>query len=1139
MKMMDTFWMLFLLSLLSGRVFGHTLPQNLEKPNKKFSWSCSEAPASTHNPSSVHSLRPADITVFSVVGLTHTPNVMSSIISSFQDVMSMFSPEFTSVLPDDVPSGLVNQAEQAVSLLNTQQPYIAETGWKLVIIFVTVDRQCMCAEEVTIVAQEVDAAVQVLHSQVKKAIISVVIQDSEPYSQHGRICSCLSFDSDEDLRLTGAIYSHALLEYLKETLSEKDWYSRDDFTVVLQDIPLFSDAISNTYEWTSEENLNNNQANTLFLQLWENLLQPNNMQEKLKNGDVPTVQCQTQHQPFLRTEKNSPSRGAVPTLDTGREELGVNKLWGTIKQTQRKFKDANHPTSQGFGQGEDTGGSRGNPQKMVTGTEMHCEDMSPSNTIPTSVHTVRPADIRVVGAVGDSLTAGNGVASTNLVAVLTQYRGLSWSIGGDSNLSTVTTLPNIMRVFNPELTGFSVRTGKQNTKQAFLNQAVAGAKSSDILGQAEALVKRMKTDNRINFYSDWKVITMFIGGNDFCDSCIKPLYYSPENFMKRIQVALDFLHSEIPRVIVNLVEPLHIIPLRVMHQNTTLGCPTWLVRILCPCVVTPEDGSEALQDLEDLNRAYQRVLKDLVESGRYDTHSNFTVVLQPFLRDIAVPMLDGRPDRSFFSPDCFHLSQKAHTLMARALWNNMMEELGNKTHRQDFFLGLQAKCPSQISPFLQTFENSNYTYKGPLPPPPPITNWGSDFSCTDTKPSINVPSSVHRLRPTDIKVIAALGDSFTAALGTKSKNYTQFHTEYKGVSWSIGGDHSLDMTTTLPNILRQFNPSLWGFSNGDGLSAQDGFNMAVSGATASDLVDQVNRLIQGLKSSESVDFEMDWKLITVLIGVNDLCKYCMDQNNLSPQNYSHHLMKALDLLYKEVPRVLVNVLTVPEIEALRMVRRSSLGCSFFPRDVCPCFMTPADNSSELIELKLINHEYQTQMEQLISGERYDGREDFTVVLQPYLQNTTVPLDKDGKPDLSYFTLDCFHFSERAQAEMAISLWNNMLEPVGNKTTFNNFTYDRTKLRCPSETLRPFIYTKMNSHPDYFTTPEPTSASTSQPQLTAPCPKGVPVWVPAIFGIIGLFLGWGVTWLFMRRWIKKQKSEYKLKEKETEVKGTNL
>ncbi|MCJ8743762.1 hypothetical protein PDJAM_G00097890 [Pangasius djambal] len=202
-------------------------------------------------------------------------------------------------------------------------------------------------------------------------------------------------------------------------------------------------------------------------------------------------------------------------------------------------------------------------------------------------------------------------------------------------------------------------------------------------------------------------------------------------------------------------------------------------------------------------------------------------------------------------------------------------------------------------------------------------------------------------------------------------------------------------------------------------------------------------------------------------------------------------------------------------------------------------MTPADNSSELTELKLINQEYQIEVEQLISGERYNGREDFTVVLQPYLQNTTIPLDKDGNPDLSYFTLDCFHFSERAQAEMAISLWNNMLEPVGNKQTFNNFTYDRTKLKCPSENLRPFIYTKMNSRPDYFTTPEPTSTSTPVPSTPAPCPDSVPVWVPAIFGVTGLLIGWGVTWLFMRRWIKKQKSEDKVKEKETEMKRTSF
>lgn len=97
----------------------------------------------------------------------------------------------------------------------------------------------------------------------------------------------------------------------------------------------------------------------------------------------------------------------------------------------------------------------------------------------------------------------------------------------------------------------------------------------------------------------------------------------------------------------------------------------------------------------------QNAMRQLIDSGRYDTHKNFTVVLQPFMRDVYLPRLavradtpetflllvtwnvnihshlflllkDGRPDRSYFAPDCFHLSQKAHTLMARALWNNMV-----------------------------------------------------------------------------------------------------------------------------------------------------------------------------------------------------------------------------------------------------------------------------------------------------------------------------------------------------------------------------------------------------------------------------------------------------------------------------------
>ena len=38
-------------------------------------------------------------------------------------------------------------------------------------------------------------------------------------------------------------------------------------------------------------------------------------------------------------------------------------------------------------------------------------------------------------------------------------------------------------------------------------------------GQAELLVSRMKDSDNIDYENDWKVITIFIGGNDLCDFC--------------------------------------------------------------------------------------------------------------------------------------------------------------------------------------------------------------------------------------------------------------------------------------------------------------------------------------------------------------------------------------------------------------------------------------------------------------------------------------------------------------------------------------------------------------------------------------------------------------------------------------------
>jgi phospholipase B1 len=89
---------------------------------------------------------------------------------------------------------------------------------------------------------------------------------------------------------------------------------------------------------------------------------------------------------------------------------------------------------------------------------------------------------------------------------------------------------------------------------------------------------------------------------------------------------------------------------------------------------------------------------------------------------------------------------------------------------------------------------------------------------------------------------------------------------------------------------------------------------------------------------------------------------------------------------------------------------------------------------------------------LIASGRYDTKEDFTVVLQPFMKKmkppTTVSISFSeflrnginfinflfsillkkvfGTPDYSYFAPDCFHLSAKGHQAAAIELWNSMV-----------------------------------------------------------------------------------------------------------------
>ncbi|XP_044910694.1 phospholipase B1, membrane-associated isoform X5 [Felis catus] len=913
------------------------------------------------------------------------------------------------------------QARRLVDLMKNDTKINFQEDWKIITLFIGGNDLCeFCSDLVHYSPQNftdnIRKALDILHAEVPRAFVNLVnvleiINLRELYQEKKvscprlilrNLCSCVLKFDDNSPELASLIEVNKKYQEGTHQLVENGRYdTREDFTVVVQpffekvDMPKTSAGLPDSSFFAPDCFHFSRKAHAHAASaLWNNMLEPVGQKTTQHNFEHKiNITCPTQFWPFLRTYKNS---------------------------------------VQGHG------------------SQLLCRDRAPSASPPTSVHTLRPADIQVVAALGDSLTAGNGIGSKpdDLSDITTQYRGLSYSSGGDGSLETVTTLPNILRKFNRNLRGYAVGTGDANGTNAFLNQAVPGAKAGELMSQVQTLVQRMKDDHRVNFHKDWKIITVLIGGSDLCDYCTDSNLYSAAKFFDHLRNALDILHREVPRALVNLVDFMNPSVMRQVFLGNPDKCPVQQASILCNCVLTPRESSQELARLEAITQAYQSSMRELVESGRYDTREDFSVVLQPFFRNIRLPVLaDGHLDISFFAPDCIHPSQKFHSQLSRALWANMLEPLGRKTDTLDLMANISLSCPPQNEPFLRTPRNSNYTY----PTKPAIENWGSDFLCTEWNPSNSVPTSVHELRPGDIKVVAAMGDSLTTALGARPSNSSDLPMSWRGVSWSIGGDGILDTHTTLPNILKKFNPHILGFSTGT-LEETAGLNVAVEGARARDMPTQARDLVERMKNNPEIDLENDWKLITLFIGSNDMCHYCENQEAHSAGEYIRHIQQALDIFYEELPRAFINVVEVMELAGLHQGQGGKCDLPLAAQSNCTCLTRSQENSLEMQELKKMNWNFQSGISRLSYWHQYLQREDFAVVVQPFFQNTLVPLNSRGGADLTFFSEDCFHFSERGHAEMAIALWNNMLEPVGHKTTSNNFTHSRTKLKCPSPAL---------------------------------------------------------------------------------------
>ncbi|EPB68872.1 hypothetical protein ANCCEY_12036 [Ancylostoma ceylanicum] len=324
------------------------------------------------------------------------------------------------------------------------------------------------------------------------------------------------------------------------------------------------------------------------------------------------------------------------------------------------------------------------------GGELHCdpEVMKPSPTVPSNVNKVRPADLKVIAALGDSITVKNYPTGTVVltkptsrkhrkffeVASLSKdyeddvtrdiYPGNSYIIGGDGTLEEQITVGKVLREFNPNLVGLSHGTGYNNT---VFNVAVGGMTSEDMPRQARDLIKRMKKKG-------------------------EPI--TREAYKANLVEAISLLRESLNRTIVSIVS---------MWNSQLVFDAQSLIekgkRMQC--------GDHYMEKRDILCNEYRKVAYEIQNERRFD-NEDFTVVVQGFMDNIqdAFRNKDGAYDKSFYAEDMFHLSKYGNGVIGKFLWNSMLEPVGKKS--DDVQLGhdsIPLKCPTRERPFVQTLSN--------------------------------------------------------------------------------------------------------------------------------------------------------------------------------------------------------------------------------------------------------------------------------------------------------------------------------------------------------------------------------------------------------------------------------------------------
>eukprot|EP01114_Cavostelium_apophysatum_P007810 TRINITY_DN19995_c0_g1_i1.p1 TRINITY_DN19995_c0_g1~~TRINITY_DN19995_c0_g1_i1.p1 ORF type:complete len:383 (-),score=50.59 TRINITY_DN19995_c0_g1_i1:81-1229(-) len=337
------------------------------------------------------------------------------------------------------------------------------------------------------------------------------------------------------------------------------------------------------------------------------------------------------------------------------------------------------------------------------------------------------------------------------------------------------------------------------------------------------------------------------------------------------------------------------------------------------------------------------------------------------------------------------------------------------------------------------------------------------FNCPNLPPSPPA-TNVNKLRPSDIKVVMAIGDSITAGFGMHSGRFwdvMEALVEYRGDVFSIGGDGNYTIASYLSNFNTKgiVGPSVgWTFP-WDAISWENQtiepwepditrLNGAQSGAKIHDLPPQIDYITNQLLTTynESVDMENDWKMMTIFVGANNLCRTC--NGDYDPDYFEKNLEGLVQKIYDQIPRTFVSILQLFNISQVYHLAEQSDYCMFMWDNLCEC---PCMCKNATAETRTVMDEhsvyYNERIENVAQNWQNKNLGTFTVKVQPFLRDMMIP-DIVGLSALS--SLDCFHPSWFADAVWSIGYWNNLMA-IDQSSKETAVDYMDTIFTCPNST----------------------------------------------------------------------------------------